>query len=202
MANRKNNQLGLIIRFILCLAFGVVLIVFPSKTIDAICYIAGAAAITMGVIGIIMFFTKKEQLLPLITLILGIFSIACGIILCIHPEFVKRIIPSLIGLFIIIDSIVRGISALSIKGRSLYWVGAFTLSIIGVVFGILVMVFGDKVADVMAVLAGVALIIDSIENFIIYLAYKKHINSSPEKVTIEEPEYTVKSSEAQDKTQE
>ena len=202
MTKDKKAQLGYIIRFIVCLAFGVVLIVFPGKTIDMVCYIAGGAAITLGLIAVIMFFAKKEQMFPVLTLVLGVISIACGIILLVHPEFVKRIIPSIVGLFIIIDSIIRGVSALSIKGKSLYWVGAFTLSIVGVAFGILVMVFGDKVAEVMAVLAGVALIIDSVENLIIYIAYKKHINSSKETATIEEPEYTVKSSEVQDDNKE
>lgn len=202
MTKDKKAQLGYIIRFIVCLVFGVVLIVFPGKTIDIVCYIAGCAAITLGLIALIMLLTKKEQMFPVLTMVLGIVCIVCGIILLVHPDFVKRIIPSIIGLFIIIDSIIRGVSALTIKGKSLYWVGAFTLSIVGVVFGILVMVFGDKVADVMAVLAGVALIIDSIENLIIYIAYKKHINQLKDNSTIEDPEYTVKSSEVQDDNKE
>lgn len=199
MTKDKKAQLGYIIRFIVCLAFGVVLIVFPGKTLDIVCYIAGCAAITLGLIAIIMFFAKKEQVFPFLTLILGIVSIVCGIILLVHPDFVTKIIPSIIGLFIIIDSIIRGVSALSIKGKSLYWAGAFTLSIVGVVFGILVMVFGG---EVMAVLAGIALIIDAVENLIIFFAYKKHINSSKDTTTIEEPEYTVKSSEVQDDNKE
>ena len=91
------------------------------------------------------------------------------------------------------------ISSLNIKGKSLYWAGAFTLSIVGIVFGILIMVFGDKVADVMAVLSGVALIIDSVINFIIYISYKKHIKEISDGMVIDQPEYTVKSSEINNK---
>ena len=195
----NKSQLSFVIRFILCLGFGVTLIVFPSKTIDTMCYIVGIAAITLGLIAVIMYFAKKEQYCPTLTLILGIISISCGIILCIHPEFIKRIIPTIIGLFIIIDSVLKVASSINIKGKSLYWAGSFTLAIVGIVLGILVMVFGDQVTNLIAVLAGVALIINAVVNFILYMAYKKHIKS--DSVVVQEADYTVKSSEIHDDEQ-
>ena len=198
MKTDNKSQLSFVIRFILCLGFGITLIVFPGKTIDTMCYIIGIAAITLGLIAVIMYFAKKEQFLPALTLVLGIISITCGIILCIHPEFVKRIIPSIMGLFIIIDSALKIASSVSIKGKSLYWAGSFTLAIVGIVLGILIMVFGDTVANLIAVLAGVALIIDAVVNFILYLAYKKHIKSDD--VVVHEADYTVKSSEVHNNT--
>ena len=198
MTREKKSEIIYIIKFILGLAFGVTLIVFPEKSIDAICYIMGIAAIALGIIGIVVYITKNEIKFNSLTLILSVICIICGILLCIHPEFVKRIIPTIVGLFIIIDSAIKIVSTLNIKGKSPYWTLTFTLSLIGLVLGILVIAFGDKVADIIAILSGVALLVESIESFIIFLAFKKHIKSNTGNVTFESTEYSVKSSESHD----
>ena len=131
----KKAKWGYIILSVIYIILGVILLIYPSQTIDVICRI------------------------------IGVFCLVCGIILIASPDFVKSILPFIIGIVIIIDSAFKLMTSFEIKNTTREgWIGVLVLSVIGLVFGFLIVFNAGAAADFVVRIIGVSLIIEAIEN--------------------------------------
>ena len=162
----KKAKWGYIILSVIYIILGVILLIYPSQTIDVICRIIGATAVICGAYMIMKFFFRgASSILSATGLVFGVFCLVCGIILIASPDFVKSILPFIIGIVIIIDSAFKLMTSFEIKNTTREgWIGVLVLSVIGLVFGFLIVFNAGAAADFVVRIIGVSLIIEAIEN--------------------------------------
>ena len=83
------------------------------------------------------------------------------------------------GFLLVADSLVKLQLAFDIKrsGLSSWWIVLLT-AVVGVVFGVLLVIDPFEGAAFLMIFYGIALMVDGIENFIAYACVKKHIKES------------------------
>ncbi len=162
----KKAKWGYILLSVIYIILGVILLIYPSQTIDIVCRIIGVTALICGTYMIIKFFFRGAvSLMPTAGLVFGIFCLVCGIILVANPDFVKSIIPFIIGIVIITDSASKLVTSFEIKKAAEDgWLGVFVLSVIGLVFGFVIVFNAGAAADFVVRIIGVSLIVEAIEN--------------------------------------
>lgn len=77
---------------VLCIAVGLLLLIFPKKTIYTACSVTGTLSLVIGIIKLIL--SKKGK-------VFGAGAVILGIILLLHPKIIVSILPFIIGVFIL-----------------------------------------------------------------------------------------------------
>ena len=102
----KNMKVSFLLASVLYIALGLVLLIWPGITSDLICLSFGLLLLIYGIITIISFFVHDSRLGTFrFELILGIVAAAAGLLFLIKPEFVKSVIPVVLGIYIIIAAL-------------------------------------------------------------------------------------------------
>ena len=160
----KKAKWGYIILSVIYIILGVILLIYPSQTIDVVCRIIGVTALICGACIIIKSFFRGAA--SVIATIIGcLIGLVCGIILIANPSFVKSIFPVIIGIAMIADSASKLVTSFEIKKATEDgWLGVLVLSVIGLVFGFIIVFNAGAAADFVVRIIGVSLIIEAIEN--------------------------------------
>ena len=94
-----------IISSVFYLAFGLCLILIPDQTVNIICKIVfGLIMIASGIYHIVIYTAEKEKA-TILDLFTGVIVMVLGIFLFFTPQIVIRILPYLLGAFVLVDSI-------------------------------------------------------------------------------------------------
>lgn len=159
---------------VIYLTVGIVLLIYPTQTIDAITRIIGVTALAIGIYEMMKFiFRRGTSVVKVLSLFAGIFSFICGIILLINPQFIRTFFPVVIGVFIVLDSAFKLMTSIELRNAgSKVWWGVFFLSLAGVVFGFIVVFNAKEVSEFVIRMIGVSLIIESIENIFAVISTK------------------------------
>ena len=96
---------GEIISSIFYLAFGLCLILIPDQTVNIICKIIfGLVMIEAGIYHIVIY-TAEKQKATILDLFTGVIVMVLGIFLFFTPQIVIKLLPYLLGAFVLVDSI-------------------------------------------------------------------------------------------------
>lgn len=94
-----------IISSIFYLAFGLCLILIPDQTVNIICkVIFGLVMIAAGIYHIVIY-TAEKQKATILDLFTGVIVMVLGIFLFFTPQIVIKLLPYLLGAFVLVDSI-------------------------------------------------------------------------------------------------
>ena len=148
-------------------AIGVLLIIWPAESAALICYLIGALSLIFGIISIVIFFVRDIGTPnPGYGLMIGMFASIFGLILLLKPQSGSAVFSMLVGVFIIIDSIVKIQASFELKhvGAKYWWVNLL-ISLVSTVLGVLLVIdpFGEAV-NLITIFMGISLIADSLEN--------------------------------------
>ena len=162
----KKAKWGYLFLSALYIVLGIILIIYPAQTINVICKIIGVTAVAAGIYTIVRFFLRSATTFTATAgLITGIICLVCGILLISNPDFIKSIFPFVIGIMIIIDSAFKLMTSFEIKNTTREgWLGVLVLSVIGLVFGFIIVFNAGATADFIVRIIGVSLIVEAIEN--------------------------------------
>lgn len=141
----KNLLSEVIVSLILAL-FGVFLIIWADEVTNIFSICAGIVIILYGIVKIVNYFQKKDDILDLI---LGIIVIVLGGVLVFNASLLKEIISFVIGLYIVITCGASLISAIKKQNKS-----SIILSSIGVFIGIMCILGKFIVPDIFLKLIG------------------------------------------------
>ncbi len=156
----RNMKVSYLLAAILYVALGLVLLVWPTLTKDIICLIFGLLLVAYGLITIISFLVHDSRLGAFrFELVLGVVATAAGILFLVRPEFVTAIIPVVLGVYIIIDSLLNLKRALDLR-EMLYerWWVVVLLSAVSAVLGVLIVLRPGLTADALIMLIGAVFI--------------------------------------------
>ena len=108
---------------------GVLCIVFPSASAVAICCAVGILITLFGLVKIISYFSNDLFRLAFqFDLALGIFSVAAGVIIILHPGNIAAVMPVIIGVFVLVDGAMKIQTSHDANCSVLYTGGASSFS--------------------------------------------------------------------------
>lgn len=166
--NAKKLFGSVIFDGILLIVLGLVMIIWPNESLKTLCIIIGAVLGIMGLIKIIVFFTKASEFRTAGEIIVGIIELAFGIALIAASGFFITVFQYIIGVILAYGAITMFINASNTSGLSK---GMSTMSIIfGVLTALLALIIFFKpaaFASFMVQLEGVALMIEGIASIIV-----------------------------------
>ena len=135
----KRIKADVILSALLCVALGVVLIIWSDETISAICMLLAFGLIVMGVVNLVGYFTNHR--LTSFNGMLGLILVLVGIWLFARPEYIAMIIPIVIGVMLAVHGISDIKMAFETKANGYEkWWSPMILGIISLALGIICIV--------------------------------------------------------------
>ena len=152
----------------LYVVLGIVLLAWPTLSVQMICYGLAVAMIVIGISYGIMYFTKDtlEGFLQM-DLVIGLVCLAFGIFILLNPTFLSSVLPFAMGIILLLGAIVKIQSAFNMKKlRMKKWylilVCALVIGVLGAV--LLCNPFGEE--RYMILYIGICLILDGLVNLV------------------------------------
>lgn len=163
---------------IISLVLGVIMVIFPQKTMSVICYAIAGAILLYGVIDILSYFTSMSYNGNFsLTLLKGVVASVIGIIIFIRPSYLSTFIPIVLGILLIIDGITSIQKSLFLKNNNIYfWHISMAESILTFAFGFFVLFNPLSVDTAIIICLGIAFIWYGITSIWNYLYVQKKIN--------------------------
>lgn len=148
------------------IALGLCLIILPGISAVTISMVIGIACIIYGAIKLMGYFSKDQYHLTFqFDLALGIVTVIVGIVLLFHPEDILSFMPTVIGLFVLIDSVFKLQTAFDAKKFGMnYWWLILILSIISALFGIVLFLHPFNAVKFVMQVMGISLTVNGIQN--------------------------------------
>lgn len=157
---------------------GLFLFIKPDTTISIISYITGGILIFMGLFNIYKYFSSYSNLnLFSFDLSYGVLLFIAGLFLVIDTSIFSKVINVILGIWIIINSVIKFQYALVLKRvNNTDWSYIILVSLLSFIWGIVLIINPLKSALALTQIIGIFIIIyavlDIIDNFII----RKNIN--------------------------
>ena len=159
------------------IALGLLLIFQSDAVIYSISYIIGGILIALGVLGIIKFVqgTNKEQQTEL-DIVYGIVSVILGIVVIENPQAIASIIPTILGISIVINSATKLQYAFELKanGNNL-WKSTMVISIISTLCGIVLIFNPFKALTSFTKIVGIFIVIYAVLDMISTFTIKRNV---------------------------
>lgn len=158
---------GEIISSVFYLAFGLCLILIPDQTVNIICKIIfSLVMIAAGIYHIVIYAAEKEKA-TILDLFTGVIVMVLGVFLFFTPQIVIKILPYLLGAFVLVDSIwkIKGSYRLK-KAERGRWKALFIGSVIFIVLGISMLFYFFLGVKKMILFSGIILAADGVADIV------------------------------------
>lgn len=127
---------------IIYLILGIVLFFFPGTVTGLFCTVVGVLLVLYGGMTVYSFFrsTTGSSFLFQFELIQGVIAIIAGIFFLLHPDFILSIIPTILGLYVLIDALVNLKRGLDMRNCGYAgWTTTLIMSVISLLCGLLIL---------------------------------------------------------------
>ena len=99
----KKIKADTILSAVLCIIFGVVLLVYTEQTTDLLCKLLAVVLIVMGIAHMIIYFTDRVG--NNFRLIGGVVVLLLGVWIFINPRIIINLIPAIIGAILFLHGV-------------------------------------------------------------------------------------------------
>ena len=147
---------------------GLVLLIWPDTAAAAVCTLLGAAAVVCGVVKLMGYFSNDLYRLAFqFDLAAGILTVIVGGLLLLRPWDVLALLPVVVGLYILADSVLRLQTSIDARhfGMKKWW-AMLLLSVCGALLGTLLLLRPFQSARALVRLMGLTLAVDGVENLL------------------------------------
>lgn len=162
----KKIKTNVMASALLCVALGVVLVIWPDMSTQIACMAIGAVLILTGISRLVNFIFKRDgSLFSQMNLVMGIIITVIGVWIILQPEKVIAMIPILVGIIIIIHGVNNLQQAVNLcqNHYDKWWV-ALILGLFTVAFGILLICNPFEAIDTLVMFIGLFLIYDGVSD--------------------------------------
>lgn len=176
MIKKINKFVNLsIIASIIFTIIGLCLIIFPDVSLNIISYIIGGLFL---ILGIYLFTINYNSLILTDMIFFGVMMVLLGIILIVYPKIIAQLIPIVLGIWFITDSIIKIRISLSLKEYSdSPWILTLILAIISMLCGIIFILHPLASSEVITSFIGILIMVYALSDIIDMFMFKKHINN-------------------------
>jgi len=162
----KSLKISFIISSILYMALGAFLLIWPTTSLNVICYAFGGITLFYGFFRLASYLGNRENPSVLqADCFFGIIMIGIGIFLLIQPDIIRSILPIVLGLFIIFNSIIKLQYAFELKAAfyEKWWILLF-LGIVTAGLGTVIAFNPFASTELMIMAMGIVLVADGLSN--------------------------------------
>ena len=146
---------------------GLLLLLFPESSGLIICYICAAAVVIFGVMHLVSYFIHKApEHIFRYDLAQGLIGLALGIYLFMRPELLLGVLPMVLGIVVIVDSVIKLQNSFDLArlGYRFWWI-SLILSLCTGTLGALMLLNPFATAQVLLMFIGISLISNSLVDF-------------------------------------
>lgn len=159
----KRIKADIILSALVCVALGVVLLIWPAKTIDIFCRILAVGLMVMGGVQIASYFSNRG--IHPFAGGLGLIVLLVGVWIFIRPESIVSLIPIVIGVILCVHGIQDMRLAFETKGNGYEnWWSMIIIAAISLMLGVLCIVNAFGVVKLALQFIGIALIYDGLSD--------------------------------------
>ena len=162
----KKLKTNIVISALLCILFGIVLVVWPDLSMQIVCTAVGAFLLIGGGVRLAVYFmTRDGSVYAQMNLAMGIVLAVVGVWILLQPDKVLAIIPIIVGIVIILHGVnnLRQAVTLCQEKYDKWWV-VLILGLLTVGFGVLLIVRPFEALDTVVMMIGISLIFDGISD--------------------------------------
>jgi uncharacterized membrane protein HdeD (DUF308 family) len=168
-----RNWWSYLIAGILTIAFGIVLLVWPSSTVKVLVYLVGILALLEGIVETIFAFVlliKKEKMAWMLAR--GLINLFIGILLLTKTGFALTLVVVIIAIWVIITGVVELIAGLEMPPKSgRGWIAAS--GVLSIILGILLLAIPLETVYAIIVVLSIFLIVGGIMRIILSFYARK-----------------------------
>ena len=140
MSYLKNLKWEKVLYSILAIAIGVLMFLYPTKTLNAVCIILAVMLFALGIRYLIEY--RKKNLINdfyRYEFVAGIALILLGIVVLAYMNLILSIITYVIALIIIVSGLMKIENALDLRRMGCHWIPLLVFAIICIILGISVL---------------------------------------------------------------
>lgn len=161
MDTMKRIKADMFLSALVCVALGVVLLIWPAETIDIFCKVLAAGLIIIGVVNIVSYFINRN--LHPFGAVLGPIVVLVGVWIFARPESIVSLVPIVIGVMLCVHGVQDTKLAFETKANGYEkWWSMLLIALISLTFGILCIVNAFGIVTLALQFIGVALIYDGL----------------------------------------
>ena len=167
----KNN----VALSILMVLLGILLFIWPGKTLQLAARILGIALLVGAVVSVISWYREKGKgTANYMTLVVAILCLAAGLIVLIAPKGVISLLPRLVGVFVLVNGVINLIQALSLrKAGTSSWTSSMVMAVLTLLLGAFMVFFAFSAMRVAVMVIGGVLVYNGVSNLWIESRCKK-----------------------------
>lgn len=179
MNSTKSMKKDKLIEFLVSLVlviFGVILVIWPEKSLDVVAKGLSVAAVCIG-IGLLISYLFRREIRPISQwkLMLGVILVLAGMFLLPRLQIVLSVVPFVLGVLVVCSGIAKLLHGLEYR-RMGYpgWWAAILFAVCAIILGGIVVVNPFKTIKLAIRVVGVILIVDNFANVFdaVYIGYK------------------------------
>jgi uncharacterized membrane protein HdeD (DUF308 family) len=172
----KNTYVGV---SLVSVVLGLFLIIKPEMSSNIISYIIGAGFVFYGVVHILSYILVKNESFYQYDLAKGTISALCGVFFILKPTVIASILPTILGLAILVNGIFGLQSAMNIlRNSSKHWMTVLLPSIVTMVLGLLILANPFHWATNLLIILGAFLVWNGVSNFWTHLCLCKKVKEA------------------------
>lgn len=178
-----------IISSIFYLAFGLCLVLIPDQTVNIICKIIfGLVMIAAGIYHIVIYAAEKKKA-TILDLFTGVIVMVLGIFLFFTPQIVIKILPYLLGAFVLVDSIwkIKGSYRLK-KAERGRWKVLLIGCLIFIALGVSMLFYSFLDVSRMILFSGIILAADGVVDIVFLIMLRTGMRKAEKLCTAKEKE--------------
>lgn len=187
MGEKINNILkGEIISSVFYVLLGLCLILIPTQTVDVICKVVfGLILIGVGIYHIYIYIRGKASA-TIMDLLSGVVVFVLGVFLFMTPSIVIKLLPWLLGAFVLVDSLWKFKGAFLLKkGGQKSWSALLIGSLIFIALGIVILFGRFPKIMTLLIFSGWVLVCDGVVDIILFIVMKLGLRKIAKKATAE-----------------
>lgn len=165
---------GRVVSIIMAL-FGLVLLLWPKRTLELAAQIIGIGLLLGGILAGIAWYRNRDSVrASTMSMAEAIIGLAAGLFMLVAPRFVVGILPMAVGLLILANGVVNLAQAIGLKSAGGFrWKGPLVLAVVTVLLGILIVLNPFSAAAMTVAAIGAVLVYNGISNLIIGAKYRQ-----------------------------
>ncbi len=187
MGEKINNILkGEIISSVFYVLMGLCLILIPTQTVDVICKVVfGLILIGVGIYHIYIYIRGRASA-TIMDLLSGVVVFVLGVFLFMTPSIVIKLLPWMLGAFVLVDSLWKFKGAFLLKkGGQKSWSVLLIGSLIFIALGIVILFGRFPKIMTLLIFSGWVLVCDGVVDIILFIIMKLGLRKIAKKATAE-----------------
>ena len=141
---------------------GLALLLWPEVSLRVVCYLFGGVILVKGLLSVWSYLRAGERaFFDYFSLVFGVAAAALGAFLLMKPDTVVSVLPLLVGLYVIVDGVVRLRSALELRAMGYRnWWSFLVLAGLSAVLGVLMVANPFKTVELLVMAIGLVLLVE------------------------------------------